>query len=42
MSGRSVIVPFTRACVPEVDLAEGRLLVVPPDEIERPGGAWRA
>jgi 16S rRNA processing protein RimM len=35
--GRTVILPFTRACVPEVDLAAGRLLVVRPDEIELPG-----
>jgi 16S rRNA processing protein RimM len=35
--GRSVIVPFTRACVPDIDLAAGRLLVVPPDEVELPG-----
>jgi 16S rRNA processing protein RimM len=33
--GRSVILPFTRACVPYVDLTAGRLLVVPPDEVER-------
>ena len=32
--GRSVVLPFTRACVPEIDLAAGRLLVVPPTEIE--------
>jgi 16S rRNA processing protein RimM len=30
-SGGTVIVPFTRAVVPEVDLAAGRLLVDPPD-----------
>ena len=35
--GRSVMLPFTRACVPEIDLAAGRLLVVRPDEIELPG-----
>lgn len=29
-SGRSVMVPFTREAVPEVDLAAGRLVVVPP------------
>ena len=29
-----VIVPFTRACVPEVDLAQRRVVVVVPDEIE--------
>ncbi len=32
--GRSVVLPFTRVCVPEIDLAAGRLLVVPPEEIE--------
>ena len=35
--GRTVVIPFTRACVPEIDLAAGRLLVVRPDEIELPG-----
>ena len=30
----AVIVPFTRACVPEVDLAAGRLVLVPPAEVE--------
>ncbi len=35
--GRSVMLPFTRACVPEIDLAAGRLLIVRPDEIEMPG-----
>lgn len=34
--GKSVILPFTRACVPEVDLAAGRLLIVRPEEIETP------
>jgi 16S rRNA processing protein RimM len=29
-----LIVPFTRAAVPEVDLAAGRLTVVPPEELE--------
>ena len=32
--GRSVLLPFTRACVPEIDLAGGWMLVVPPDEID--------
>jgi 16S rRNA processing protein RimM len=27
-----LMVPFTRACVPEVDVAFGRLVVVPPEE----------
>ncbi len=29
----SLIVPFTQACVPEVDVAAGRLVVVPPIEV---------
>jgi 16S rRNA processing protein RimM len=29
-----LIVPFTAACVPEVDLAADRLVIVPPDEID--------
>lgn len=29
----ALIVPFTRACVPVVDLAGGRIVVVPPTEI---------
>jgi 16S rRNA processing protein RimM len=29
-----LLVPFTRACVPSVDLAAGRATVVPPAEIE--------
>jgi len=28
------LVPFTRACVPVVDIAAGRVTVLPPDEIE--------
>ncbi len=31
--GRALLVPFTRACVPEIDLAAGRVVVVPPAEI---------
>ncbi len=31
-----LLVPFTRACVPEVDVRRGRVLVVPPEEIEAP------
>jgi 16S rRNA processing protein RimM len=34
--GVSLLVPFTAACVPEVDLAAGRLRVTPPDEIDLP------
>lgn len=29
-----MIVPFTRACVPEVDVTAGRVTVAPPDEID--------
>lgn len=29
----ALLVPFTRAAVPEVDLAAGRIAVVPPDEV---------
>ncbi len=32
--GSSLIVPFTRAAVPEVDVAAGRLVVVPPTEVD--------
>lgn len=31
--GASLIVPFTAACVPTVDIAAGRLVVVLPDEV---------
>jgi len=31
-----LVVPFTRACVPEVDVAGGRLLVNPPAELDAP------
>ncbi len=31
--GAALLVPFTRACVPQVDLAAGRLVVVPPVEV---------
>jgi len=33
------LLPFTRACVPEVDLAAGRLTVVPPVETDARGEA---
>jgi 16S rRNA processing protein RimM len=33
----SLIVPFTRACVPVVDLAAHRVVIVPPGEIIVPG-----
>ena len=29
----ALILPFTRACVPEVDIVAGRIVVAPPDEI---------
>ncbi len=32
--GKPLLVPFTRACVPTVDVAAGQLVVVPPAEIE--------
>jgi len=32
--GETIFLPFTRAVVPELDLAARRLVVVPPDEIE--------
>lgn len=44
-AGPPLIVPFTRACVPVVDLAAGRVTVVLPDELDVPdfeAGAPRA
>jgi 16S rRNA processing protein RimM len=38
-AGAALIVPFTAACVPTVDIAGGRLVVVPPDEIVVPPDA---
>lgn len=35
--GESLLVPFTREAVPEVDLAGGRIVVDPPAEIEATG-----
>jgi 16S rRNA processing protein RimM len=32
--GPSLLVPFTKACVPTVDLARGRVVVAPPTETE--------
>ena len=29
----ALLVPFTRACVPDVDVAGGRVVIVPPEEI---------
>ena len=34
--GQALLVPFTRACVPEIDLAAGRLVVIPPAEVAAP------
>jgi 16S rRNA processing protein RimM len=34
--GTALIVPFTAACVPEVDLAAGRLVIIRPAELEVP------
>ena len=34
-----LLVPFTRACVPVVDIAAGRVVVVPPAELLVPGRA---
>ncbi len=38
-AGQPLIVPFTRACVPEIDVAAGRLVVAVPDEIVVPASA---
>ena len=35
-AGDSLLIPFTRVAVPEVDIAAGRLVVVPPEEIVVP------
>lgn len=32
--GETLLLPFTKACVPSVDLAQKRLVVVPPIEVE--------
>ena len=34
--GEPLLVPFTKACVPEVDVQGGKLTVVPPTEVEPP------
>ena len=34
--GASVLVPFTRAAVPEIDLAGGRVVVDAPEEFPEP------
>ena len=38
-SGRERDIPFTRACVPEVSVAQGVLTVVPPDDTAPPPAA---
>ena len=40
--GRERLIPFTRAAVPVVDPAAGRLVVVPPDEVAAAGGEGAA
>ncbi len=37
VGGKTLLLPFTRAVVPEIDLAGGRLVVVPPPEVEARG-----
>lgn len=34
---RPMVVPFTRACVPDVDVATGHVVIVPPAEVELAG-----
>ncbi len=36
-AGETILLPFTKAVVPRVDVAGGRVLVDPPEEIEIPG-----
>ncbi|HBK09428.1 MAG TPA: 16S rRNA processing protein RimM [Acetobacteraceae bacterium] len=40
--GATLIIPFTAACVPTVDIAAGRLVVVLPDEVIVPSEAEEA
>jgi 16S rRNA processing protein RimM len=35
--GGSLLVPFTAVCVPDVEVAAGRVTIVPPDEFDLPG-----
>lgn len=37
----TLLVPFTRASVPDIDIAGGRLVIVPPDEIEVPADSGK-
>ena len=41
-AGAPIIVPFTAACVPTVDIAGGRLVIRPPDEVIVPPEAEEA
>jgi 16S rRNA processing protein RimM len=41
-AGRETLLPFTRAAVPAVDLAAGRVVVAPPAEIEAKDGEGEA
>jgi 16S rRNA processing protein RimM len=41
-TGAPLLVPFTSACVPTVDIAGGRLVVVMPDEVVVPPDAEQA
>src|SRR5262249_8578374 len=34
--GKTMMLPFTEACVPEVDIAGGRITVVPPEDAAKP------
>jgi 16S rRNA processing protein RimM len=38
--GTTIMVPFTAACVPSIDIASGRIVVAPPeDAMKDRGGA---
>ncbi len=39
-AGRTVLLPFTRACVPEVEIEAGRVVVAMPDEVEVPDASF--
>ncbi len=41
-NARTVLLPFTRLCVPEVQVAAGRMVVAMPDEIEVPDASFEA
>lgn len=40
--GGAWLVPFTTACVPEVDIAAGRITIVPPDAIDVPDTVFQS